>query len=369
MRCYELPLAVALSAALVSCTGKVTVGGDVLPLVKNIVSDRTGRAAGLLENYDGASPRGGIYIVGEPDRVADLAHRFAISDTHDNVDGSFRPDSLPDFSGETICAFKDSLYSPYNAAFPAGNEIKLRETVVRQALWTLDTLCHLSPFDVKGLGTKTAAKIIVFTSPSTALYGIPDVDTLGNLMNRRLAVMNPLESTLTKLFRNIPGKLNVGVIAKKGTAASGVYDKIFERYSARFGRKDCTVYVSERRGALSDPLREFLDSYLDSGNSAALSAIIIDDFDVDVPTARKSFREITSVMSSEYPVYEKVLSRRTDIHSTAEDVTEQCFAYMRESNIFTHLISFPRLENYYTAASPAGNDPFILIKDTAHVQR
>lgn len=355
-------------ASVFSCTESEKDEGTVIDFVNEIASDSSRPEYGLISSYDPQNVQGNIYIVGEGDRVNSLRKAFIFSDLRDNVTGRFAPDSIPDFAGEVISSIIDSVKTPYCQFIDSGDYNGLREATVREAVCCLDTLCHLSPFDQKGLGRRRTAKVIVLASVLPSAYGKADVDTLFSMVGADIPVLGSFDALCGRVFRSRKGNLNVGVIGPAADVSSGAYSKVFQEYARKYGREGCTQTSFESMDTL-DPFREFMNNYIQSGNTAPLDAILVDDFDVDVTAMRRSQKILSSVMSSESLVYGRYLAPGFEIYDAKVTLVQRCYRLLRERNIFTHAISYPLSDEYYLAPGKSGKDGVMLIKSGGNVPK
>jgi len=361
--CGKFILAASAFLAFASCGKVVLSPRPTIPVVKEIVAQ---------QRFSPASSEGGIYIVGEPSRVLALRDRFLSCDLRDNVTGRFRRDSLPDFSGETFACVLDSVNLPYNHFLLDNKELKLRENIVYEALAAQDDILHVSPYDNSGMARKIPAKMMIFASPQLSNCGLFDVDTMAVLAGKSFPVSSPLDAACDRIFKRHKGDLNIGVISRGEDIESGAYSAVIQRYAHRYGRKGCTVVALEVDKP-KDALRDYLELYLDSGNSGSLDVLLVDDPSVSVPEMLRDYQKMTSVMSSESLFFGKVLSDRFEILDAQSSVVQWCYLMLRGKNLFTHDIAYPQAEIYYTARRPSGASgsdvPFMMIAVRNDVQK
>ena len=129
-RIYFL-LALALA---VSCNSSKPEGKPIINLVGDIITDVNNPQHSLVADYNEADPAKSIYVAGAPERCKPILMSLKSCDGHDNGDGRFAGDGLPDFSGEVICTILDFANTPYDRFLREGKEDKLKEITVRTVL-------------------------------------------------------------------------------------------------------------------------------------------------------------------------------------------------------------------------------------------
>lgn len=148
-------LALYFCAGAVSCGRKVEDRSVFSPFVNSLLDgsmDELHRLASLSGRVSGS-----IAVIGTPPECSALSAELARCDIFDNIDGSNRPDGLPDFAGERIVAVLDSANFPYKTpAGEAGSDFSLSEIAVRNVMAVMDA-------DI-------ACKIIIICSPLLAEY-------------------------------------------------------------------------------------------------------------------------------------------------------------------------------------------------------
>ncbi|MGN1215957.1 MAG: hypothetical protein ACI4TJ_06900 [Candidatus Cryptobacteroides sp.] len=148
-------LALSFGAGAVSCGRKVEERNDFSPFVKSLLDgsmDELHRLASLSGRVSGS-----IAVIGTPPECSALSAELSRCDIFDNIDGSTRPDGLPDFAGERIVAVLDSANLPYKIpSGEAGRDFSLSEIAVRNVMAVMDA-------DI-------ACKVIIICSPLLAEY-------------------------------------------------------------------------------------------------------------------------------------------------------------------------------------------------------
>jgi hypothetical protein len=332
------------------CRETVGTGRATVPVVEKILADK-GREWSLVAGFNPADPKGCIALVGPADRNDFLAERFLSGDVFDNIDGRLAPDDLPDFSGECIDVISDLANTPYESFLPDNGD-SLRAVTVRNFLFALDTTLSIGAFDNERLEKKENAKIVVFTSPLSAVYGAFDVDTLVRSAGKEVPVFFPAKMILGKqLDRNI-SHLHVAVLTDSLTAASGAYPAVFDELAAERSVLGCgCVAFSADSVSYAGVV---LDAYKAAGGNMPLSAVIVDDPTADIDAIRDSFDWIMRVQSEANLGYRKLIADGFTVVDAARAVTDECYHFLRKTNNFTHNIAYPRSENYITVPSTKG---------------
>lgn len=356
-----------LLAVLAGCRMHTAAPRPTIPLVERVINDTQSAEYQFLSHYDPRDSRGDIVLLDIPDRCFYLSECLLNCDEYDNVDAFAAPDLLPDFAGERITSLIDLLYPPYHGFVSGGNTSALREITVRAALSAVDTACCLGPFDHEKRSVKPSAKLLVISSPYMAAYGGFDVDTLFRSTGSVAPVISVPEILLGKMMDRHEGAVNIGFLSDSLTASSGVYQEIFKEVARRRGDTYSTVFsfyvpgeavpdsVSQTPASLpADLFKSILDQYSRSGKAQALTALIVDDFRVDVDSLQASYARILGMPSEENAFYRKMLSKGFEFISASRFVTDACFQYLRDHNLFTHNIAYPIASAYITSPESKG---------------
>ena len=138
MRRFIILFALTLLTAA-ACRRAVHTGPEMLPFVRQVVSDSAG--TGLFSRvrlFDPANTEGTIAVIGESRHSLQLTARLLSGDGFDNVDGRRIEDGLPDFAGEEVAACLDEYDRPYASFVADGRGAELREVAVRLSArgWT-----------------------------------------------------------------------------------------------------------------------------------------------------------------------------------------------------------------------------------------
>ena len=338
-----------------------------IPLVERIINDTQCEEYQALRAFDPGNPYGDIVLIDEPERCLYFSERFVTCDERDNADGKPTQDYLPDFAGERIVSLVDPVYSPYSRFVLADNANALREVTVRAVVGALDTTCCLGPFDHEKRSRKPAAKLLVLASPYMAAYGGFDVDTLFRSTGIAVPVLSGPEVMMEQAMGEKGGTVSIAFLTDSLTAAAGVYPVVFNELCRKRGDSYSTLYVySMPQEALSDslslsaaemqadPFKQILDRHSASGRTTALSALVVDDRSVCVDSLQASYSRILSHPSEENAFYRKMLSKDFRFIDGAKALTDACYRYLREHNLFTHIIAYPVAAAYQTSPEAKG---------------
>ena len=325
----------AVTCVLCSCNSPVGPSKPVVPLVREILADRDCPEYGILESCKTPDKYGAVFILGEEADCDVFSSSLISCDSRDNIQGNYASDGLLDFSGERICSVIDFAGGDYSSYPAAGLDDSLATQMVRLSLLAIDTLCYMSPYDLKGLAEQPRAKIVLLASSYADTYGMYDVDSLFNASGCGVFVVNPLTEMKKAAFSE--GAANVGVLAPGKNLSSGLY-------------KDCVAFPAVQKG--KDVLTGFLDSYLAAGYSKPLDALIVDDYSVDCGSLAVSLSKIRSVMNEESILYSPLISDNFRIIDPRTVVCSVCFDILRRDNLFAHRIALPRFEKYMTVRRP-----------------
>jgi len=326
--------------------------------VETILADKTSPEYRLLASFKSPQPMGEVCIIARSEVCNLLSEYFYSYDRHDNVTGKLSPDALPDFAGETFGLIsEDSSYGRY---IKDGNTEELRRQTLMRALCAVDTLTHISPYDLEGAGGKAPAKLIILADPYLSEYGKYDIERLFAGTGCGIPVISPLESTLDTLFRHFNSsaeaggnnaKLSMGLIYNPSTAPSSVYARSFSKVSSNYGGGECYLFPSDRKDSL---LHRFVASYAGT-RDVPVDVLVVDDPAVDVESLKTELADVVSVMNASSLKYGKILSSSFRICSSSEELARTLYLMFRQRNLFTHNISFP-LSVYYNPVSAAGTE-------------
>ena len=358
---------VLLFLAATGCGMLQTSPRPTIPLVERIIGDTQSPEYQFLSRFDAGDPRGDIVLLDTPERCFRLSERLVRCDVRDNVDGFAASDLLPDFAGERITTLIDLLYTPYSRFVLADNGDALREVTVRAALAAVDTACCLGPFDHEKRSSKPSAKLLVISSPYMAAFGGFDVDTLFRSTGAFVPVISAPVTMMTQVMEARGRAVNMGVLSDSLTALSGCYQILFDDLCRQRGDEvsSLSAFALPDHAASdslavspvdmpSDPFKRILDQYAKTGKATALDVLIVDTYSVSADTLRALYRQILNQPSDENAYYRKMLAKDFDIIDGARVVTDACYRYLREHNLFTHNIAYPIAAAFITSPEAKG---------------
>ena len=344
-------------AVVVSCKHVKPVQRETIGLVQSIVEDTTG-VWDLVVRAGGNGADGAIALLGEPDDVLALARLFRTADRVDNVDARPKPDSLPDFAGETFHALMDVYHEPYSQFLCSQEGLdSLREVAVIGALHAWDTLCFHSPADRKPQLRKKSAKVLIYTSSLQNEYGLFDVDTLLELAGGKCRVLSPVSLLLNEALAS--DAKNILVWAPDAIRESRIWEMAVEGRN----RPDVTVSVFTPKPAVDirTQLRDVLRQYMVPGSP--LDALIIDRYGVDMSLIQSELDLIRLSGTEEDAALYRMLSARFRIYDPAEALIKATYNLLREENLFSHKIAKPVVKYYESEESDSGQ--VVLVETSA----
>lgn len=342
-----LPIALLTLLFVTSCRDSSESSRPPVQYVQDILSAPLSREYLLVSGYDSRDVRGAVALVGSPERCERISSLLLSADDFDNVDGKTRPDGLPDFAGETFVSIADVEHYPYGELIASGDFESVRELTVRTALEALDSTYSVGPYDVNRLYVKPSAKVTVLASPEMEYYGAFDLDTLAKSIGRDIPVLSPIRALLRDVVRSRSGASSVAILSDIDSLSFGVYQALMDEESDACGapRGTCSVFAADTTGG--DPvISDILDAYAATGNDAPLSAIIIDDGYVDIGLMKVSVDFVREENSEANLKYRQMLTRDFSFVVADDFYTGLCYRELRERNIFTHNIAYPKSESY-----------------------
>ena len=348
-----------------ACRRQVVETRPTIPLVRDILNGKSDSRAQMLRASQ-PRPAADIAIIGSEFACDRLAEQFSFLDGHDNVDAREKTDGLPDFAGETFACIEDGGRYADILASEGGEE--LRRRTVQRVLAALDTVVHISPYDLEGLSSKPSAKMVVLADPFLAEYGAFDVDTLLRSTGCKVPVFSPIEKMIERAFAQ-GGRwdLSVGVLCDPVLDSTGIYERIFARKAAERGAKgaSCVAIGLERRDSL---LYAFLRQYQQKGHTKPLDVILIDDLTVKSDSLKTQLAEIVSVMNESSMTLGRLVSRNFFFLDAFGEVSDFCYGFLRENNLFTHNIAMPQVSVYRPVPKPESEDDSIILIPGSYVQ-
>ncbi|MCR4860830.1 MAG: hypothetical protein K5910_09225 [Bacteroidales bacterium] len=349
----------------VACRQQSEEVRPTIPVVRDILSGKADEDLDMLRTTD-AVPASDIAIIGSAFACERLAEQLSFRDLQDNVDASVVPDGLPDFAGETFACIEDDV--PYATVLSASGEEALRHQAVLRVLAALDTVVHISPYDLEGMATKAPSKLVLLADPFLAEYGGFDVDTLMRSTGCDVPVVNPAELMIARAFEEgSRADLSVGILCDPQFDSTGIYERMFARMAEERGLKGATCFV----GSVSQRdsvLHRFLGRYHESGQSKPLDVILIDDLSVSPEALKTELAEIISVMNESSMTYGRLIPRNFFFLSAFTEVAAYCYQFLRDNNLFTHNIANPQVSIYRPVPRPDADDGSIILIPGSYVQ-
>lgn len=325
-------LILAAIVAVTGCRQQAFTPRPTLPLVLSLAADTS---SARLAGHGGSE--GSIAIIGEPSDALILARRFLAQDSKDNIDGRSQRDSLPDFAGESFSVVLDANNAPYahflDASTDESRPDSLREAAVRHAVFAW--------------GGSRQSKVLVFTSPMQAVYGLFDVDTLQQLTGGRSHLYSPVKIMLADAVAS--GASDVAVWASREVRSAKIYEQVFEEMGEP---GHLTVITPDQALDSRTSLRSLLRQYRSTG--LKLDALVLDSFSLDPLPLRSEFAMIRQGATEEDQAFARMLSPDFVIIDPCTSVVSATYDLLRSENLFTHHIHRPVVHYYETRESATG---------------
>jgi hypothetical protein len=333
--------ALAVLAVFTACRRRAAAPRPTIPLVLAVSADTLG--VGHIATRAGhIGAAGSVAIIGDPSDAISLAQYLRSSDSRDNIDGRYNRDSLPDFAGECFEVILDAYNEPYSHFVTEGPDARehldsLREVAVRNALFAWDST-----------SVRTPAKILVFTSPLQAEYGLFDVDTLQRLTGGRSLLLTSADAMLEEAYSR--GSRHILVWTGAKTRASGAWQAVF----ARKGWEDATLSVLSPPDALDirTELRSLLRQYRSEGRK--LDVILLDTYQAQPSYLASELDIIRQTGTEEDASFDRMLSRDFYFIEPRSALAKAVYDVLRSGNLFTHRIARPLVRYYLTEESVQG---------------
>lgn len=339
--------------SLVACNQTTEFQRPAIDYVNNILLDKSSSEISLLKAASKPSPSSDIAIIGNPDICDRLSSYLMDYDVHDNVDARKVNDLLPDFAGETLTLITDDF--SYNEYIPK-DTLELRRQTVLLSLCALDTLIHLSPYDIEGVGGKNRAKMIIYADPYLSEYGLFDVDTLFKRTDCGVPIVSSLDISLDRLSKH-KAKSNIVLFYNDSLYDESIYR---QRFAKKEFAKDINIIPIQVKQELDSLLIKTVDNLIDRG-IYSLDALIVEDYFLDTDSIKLQYADMVSVLNESSLKYSSVFSDDFEIIDSKECVAEYLFQYLRSSNMFTHNIAFPISYMYETAINLNSSDGSLLL--------
>lgn len=362
---YRIGIIAAALLVAFSCQRRQSSGRAVCPFTEALLRDTActdfRKLSFAAKNYR----KGNIYVIGEPRQVRALSQDLLGSDRFNNISGKASPDGLHDFAGETFAAILDELNSPYDTYISSGKEDSLCAVNVRNYLSALDTCYFLNNYDLSGAGRKKTAKIVILASSLSSMYGYYDIDSLNRVAGSKAEVVTPLHAMLEEAGARFGKNLNIGIWAPSGNLASGIYTEVLKEHKRNDGPVSQYTIVSPVFGpdSLFAAFIDFMKRYSSSESGRKLSAVIVDDWNVDIDSLRSVVSQVKNISHDSLLNYKMMLGGDFDVIGIKESVSKACYRRLRSGNLFTHRISYPRLETFKTEAAHGDGAPILVGQD------
>lgn len=358
-------VALVLLAAVSCGPGEVGVR-PTIPYVDEILNGIRQRERSVMETSAIPQPSGNICVIGSWESCCGYADYFSGYDQRDNVDGSRSPDALPDFAGETIvCIADETSFAP---DVLSGDTLEIRRAAVMRLVCAMDTLVHITPYDVDGFGGKSAAKLVVMADPCLAEYGMFDMDTLKSSLGNKVPIVSSLGLMLDAVFSSRPGEaLNVGMVYDPRFAPDSIYTRQFRRAAVSHGvaESQCVVFPADSADSL---LHRLVGNYAAAGNMRPLDAVLVDVPYVSADNIKAELADMVSVMNESALTYGRMLADDFRLMHGLDAVAGYCYDLLRRYNLFTHEIAFPEVELYRPVANPDSEEGEIILIPDLYVQ-
>ncbi len=360
-----LTLLCAAAALLSSCRQAVQERRPTIPYVRGILASKNCPEMGVLKRCAAPSVTDDISLIGPSAVCERFSERFCVYDRRDNVDGSYSADGLPDFAGESlVCIADDSLATIPSDSLSAA---MLRERTVREVLCALDTVLHISPYDIDGLSSKRSSKMIILAGANVSLCGFFDADTLLRSSGCGIALLSPQDLALKKVFASPRRLLNVAVLYDGSVSSGEVYAANFAVKAAESGHSGSLCYTMPTDGRDSLMHRLFR-SYIDSGHGGALDAVIVDDLSADVDALKNELAGMLSIMHESSITYGRLISKDFVVVDSFDETAGTVYALLRQGNLFTHNIAKPQVVTCRPVPKPEAEDASIILIPGSYVQ-
>ena len=346
----------------VSCLRQEPSGRDTIDYVKEIAQDSSLPEHQLLAGFSKLPSGGDIAIIGSEASCMQLGEYFIECDKFENVRGIQRGDDLKDFAGETFSLLCDTAYTPYGSFIEENGEEALRESAVRMALSALSSKCSVSVYDLEGNCAKNPAKMIILADPWLLQNGKFDIDTLFTLTSCKVPVISPQGLMMDAVFGGEKKYFNIGIICDSSYVGKGIYPALFEAKAKEHGIVGARFFEAPACGNAGNKIACFLESYIQSGRTDPIDAILVDDWSLDMSELEQNLLDIRDLSREESLLYGKYLGPVCLLAGSSDLTMAACYEKLRELSLFTHRIALPQLKSYTVSARPAGSEtPFLLI--------
>lgn len=339
---------VSVAVSAVTCAPKEVQGIEASPFVEQVINDLSHPARKTLSAFDAGNEKGGIAVFDEEKRCLQLSGLLISQDYFDNIDGAKVQDFLPDYAGETVLSI-----IPSGLSFEGMDKDAFGDFAAKLILAAMQPECSDDKFDLSHHSKKIPAKIVVIGSTTVGSFGIDDAQSLLDALGCDFPIISAVRSSIAQVFESQKAPFAIGVISENDSLCVKAYHNEFAR-AARMasdnGSRCFVTSVSDADGAKdTEPLFQFLDSYLDSGVSTPLNALIIDNSSINISSLEASLELIRTEPTAQNAVYRKLLAKDFRFIDAMESAAVQCYRTLRARNAFTHNIAYPKSEVYLMA--------------------
>lgn len=337
---------------LIACERNHKVSEPYLPYVKMALTDTSSVAWHILDSYVPGRISGSIAVIGDFDPLCGLVSEFLRSDRFDNIDGREQPDELHDFAGETFTPVFDMANSPYGGYVDAENIPAMREAAVSMAVASLGSLCYSNTFDVDMTSERIPAKALVLASPYLCRYALNDIDTLLVSRGIDLPVLSLSDEMMRRAGLRHPNGL-IAVLTGAKEQEYGLYRSVYDRVKSNDETFPDYIEHSVLGRTSKDSFVTFLDSYIASGASEKISAVLVgtSSDSLNVHDLSSALEEIRTSQGLDMESYRSVLADDFEFIGGEDAVIRACYRVLRSRNLFTHRIAYPAVKAYVTVPS------------------
>ncbi len=351
---------------LFSCKEQQEGGREPVPYVKEILLNGEAPERAVLRAASNVEPSSDISIIGTRGECDALSEFLSTYDVRDNVDARFVEDGLPDFAGETFVSIADEV--SFRDVVAAGDTMEVRRQTVLRVMAAIDTVTHLSPYDMEGVAGKLRSKMILLADPYMSYYGSFDVDTLFRHSGCGIEVISPLGLALDDLFAHSGGKaLNVALLYNSELSDSTIYQAHFAAKAREHSNTDarCYPFAVERSDSL---FYHVLEEFGHNGGDAKLDALLVADASVDMDALKIELADVVSILNESSLTYGRLLSDNFEIYDPVRISADYSYDSLRKGNMFTHNIAMPQSVTYRPFSNPNAADGSIILIPASYVQ-
>lgn len=284
---------------------------------------------------------GTVTVFGPADESFLMADRFMSSDEFDNVDGSGKPDGLPDFAGETIAVSSDLANAPYNGYLEYSNEEYLKEVAVKGFLDAIDTICAASQYDRENFTRKQGAKVIVLSSSYLSAYGYYDISKLMETSGSGVKVISPVHAMFDFAVSRHGEDAGFVVWTSPEILGAGIYSIVAPQLESHYPSMKYDILCPDMSDDCNENIISFLRACKDSGHAGKLDAVLVDDLGTDASELNLKLKEMLDNEDDSLMIYKPLLADGFEFVDAYTAVVSDCIGYLRSSNQFTHKVAYP----------------------------